>query len=362
MDTNIYQMHRKCFYAVFLCCIIFCSVSEVYGVSNMSLLKKDDFLNVVSSLNIKVSGGDFQMPEDGRIANNIIIDTNMGKILIRSYDTSQTKLETGNCEFEVRALNFLANVGCNVPIPLIFKDSKLIRTYGDIKVFAYKMIPGNRITVRNLTCSEINKIGEFLNTFVSYSSTFDIKGLQAVPYGDQGHIRKIFKITCDFCKELTDDELFTSMLEICGDENVSKQLKNTPHGIVHADFFDENIVFDGFTYGLIDFGDAYYGAVINDIVIGAMEFSVIDNIWNFEFLDSFLTPLSGWLARHSINSSFFIQLLRLNCIRFLCYTLRFSDYKNYKENPYYIRYKDLTVDSKIIKQVQLTFENICKKG
>lgn len=322
-----------------------------------------DFLNLVSDLPFNVSQNkNFEVPEDGRIANNIIMDTDIGKILIRSYDNSSTKLETGNCEFEVQALHFLSERGFNVPAPLHFKDATLIKTYGNTKVFAYRMIAGNRIKIDELSCPEISKIGEFLNSFISHSSAFKVTDFAKVPRGDQEHIRKIFEVTYKSCKELTQDELFSSMLELCKNEDISNQLKSTPNGIVHADFFDENIVFDGLTYGLIDFGDAYYGAVINDVVIGAMEFSVIDNTWNFEFLNSFLIPLSGWLARNDINTSFFIQLLRLNCIRFLCYTLRFSDYKNYKENPYYIRYKSLTLDNKIIQQVQSALENIYEKG
>lgn len=62
-------------------------------------------------------------------------------------------------------------------------------------------------------------------------------------------------------------------------------INDTPIGIVHGDYFFENILInkEKEVIGLIDFGDAYYGHLLNDIVIGVMEASVIDNgIFNLD--------------------------------------------------------------------------------
>lgn len=355
-------MIQNIFRVVFVINVVSCFTSEGCGVSSMSLLSKEDFQNVIFALNLKVSPeSEISIPEDGRIASNVVITTDIGKVLIRSYDTSDQKLETGNCEFEVSALKFLSDRGYNVPIPIAFKTSEFVRTYGTVKVFAYKMIPGDRVKLQNLTKDSISKIGDFLNKLISCPSPFVPEMSLNIPSGDQEHIRKIFDITRECCKELAKDKLFSSMLAICEDKKITEQLKKTPYGIVHADFFDENIVFDGCKYGLIDFGDAYYGAVINDIVIGAMEFSVIDEQWNLEFLENFLKPMSGWLLKSNVDSEFFMQLLNLNCIRFLCYTLKFSSYQDYDSNPYYIRYRNLTTNSKLQNDVRSVFEKVCEE-
>lgn len=355
-------MIQNIFRVVFVISVVSCFTLEGCSISNMSLLNKENFQDVISALNLKVSPeGELSIPEDGRIASNAIITTDTGKVLVRSYDTSDQKLETGDCEFEVLALKFLSNLGCNVPIPVPFKTSEFIKTYGTVKVFAYKMIPGDRVKLRDLTKDNISEIGDFLNRLISCTSSFVPERTLNIPSGDQEHIRKIFDITCERCKELTKDKWFSSMLDMCKDKKITEQLEKTPYGIVHADFFDENIVFDGYKYGLIDFGDAYYGAVINDIVIGAMEFSVIDEQWNLEFLENFLKPLSGWLLKSNVGNELFMQLLRLNCIRFLCYTLRFSSYQDYDSNPYYIRYKNLTTNSKLEKDVRSVFEKVCEE-
>jgi Ser/Thr protein kinase RdoA (MazF antagonist) len=98
-------------------------------------------------------------------------------------------------------------------------------------------------------------------------------------------------------------------------------LGKTPKGLVHGDFFFENVLSShGMLAGVIDFGDVYYGSLVMDIAIGSMEFAMKEGeVWDFDLHEQFLAANKGWLVAHNISFDLFHDVLLANCARFIAH-------------------------------------------
>jgi len=289
----------------------------------------------------------FTLPPKGRIASNAVIESKDGeKFLLRFYPEGceVDKLETGTVEFEVEALSFLASQGILVPNPLQSKEAKKLLKLDGIKAFAYKLIPGNCLEQKDLSSEVATKAGTLLMSMMKASEGFKLT-MDNPPRGDLSYILRISDIVKEKYPVLSDSESFKEMVDFVKELESKKQLEKTPLGIVHADFFFENIIISpkGDT-GIIDFGDVYYGHVLQDVVIGAMEFCVQeDTSWNMEMFTNFIAPLKPWLSENNVSFQLFYDLLKANCLRFAVYTLPsdLEENNSVEENGYIKRFKDL---------------------
>lgn len=297
-------------------------------------------------------------PDSGRIASNTIVQTEKGRVMVRFYPESMPdKLETGFVEFEVAALRFLASKGSRVPAPLSFTSGDYLKKEGVYKTFAYKLLPGKQVSMDSITEAQVGKIGTFLANMLETSSAFDKASVKGTPpTGDIPYISDILerRLSQDVYSGLSGHEEIKLMKEFLKKESLSKTLKRTPQGVVHADFFDENVlVNEQGVFSLIDFGDAYYGAVVQDAAIGCMEFSIRGEKWNLDFARTFLDPLKPWLSKNKISGGEFVDLIMLNCVRFMVYTLPFTleEGNILEKNNYLKRFKTLRTDSELRTQI-----------
>lgn len=307
---------------------------------------------------------DITIPENGRIASNICVDTHeMGMVMLRFYpkDYHEEKLETGSVDFEIETLYYLSSNGIPVPKPLLFSSSEYKIEENGIKIFAYQLIDGETLRITDLSNSIATKSGVFLRDMIQISQNYQPANL--APEGDLEFFLEIYKKLLAKYPELKKSIELKKMAVFT--ETVHKQgdLYKTPKGIVHADFFFENIVVkqDG-TLSAIDFGDAYYGHVLMDIVIGSMEFCVLENAeWDIEFFKSFLTPNCEWLSTNNVSSELFYSLLAANCLRFAVYTMphTIEDEQEVKENPYIHRFYQL-MESELKSQIECAYSSVVK--
>ncbi|MFU7503116.1 MAG: phosphotransferase [Candidatus Tisiphia sp.] len=289
--------------------------------------------------------GETTHPTQGRIATNITQDTDKGKLLIRIYPKQMPqKLETGHPMFEIESLNFYTNHGVNVPLPLKFGERLYYETENQI-IFGYFLIPGIPISQSELSVNLAKNIGEFLCNMLEISAQYSTKSSS----------EEAFKNSFDYILQIAEkiENKYPKLKEIDTWATMKESTKmhvnildGTPKGIVHADYFFENILRDenDNIIGLIDFGDAYYGYILHDLVIGAMEACVLeDEIWNLEILNTFLKATSSFLKSNSISFEQFFETLKADCLRFSVYTAPFTheDGKTFDNNPYINRYKNL---------------------
>ena len=307
------------------------------------------FDNILADLQLNIAG-EIKSSEHGRIAKNLITPTvECGNVLVRFYpcELDNVKLETGSVEFEVRALQILHEFNLPVPVPLLFiNDSRqYINRIGTFNVFAYKMLPGRPLKRQELTPETALACGQLLSRLIEAASNFVPLNGDYRSKGDIEHLIVIAGKLSTKHPELKENPRFIEMLRFTEQPSIHESLSQTPMGIVHGDFFHENVLVDDdsnhhvIPTGIIDFGDAYYGHLIMDICIGAMELSFVqDAELDLHCLREFLRPNMKWLVDNQIDCNLFIDLLLVNCFRFAMYT--YDDC--FDTNPYCKRFKDLS--------------------
>lgn len=319
---------------------------------------------VISKLKLTLKNEEYTTPSEGRIASNIIVDTyEHGKVMLRFYPRGcqDSKLESGFVEFEIAALDFLSKNGIKTPSPLYFDNEQPMLLENDVLIFAYKLLPGVCFGQKNLSVDLAQKSGSLLRNMLSISESFVPKKGEKIPDGDINHIRKIYSLILDKYPQLRGNQSFHEMFEHTFKPDMVKKLDQTPMGIVHADFFAENIVYDekSKSYGIIDFGDAYFGHTVMDIVIGAMEFCVLeDNSWDMNMFKAFIHENYAWLKKNNVDFEFFHDLLLVNCLRFAIYTLpsTLEEKAPVLSNAYVSRFFDLK-EEKLIKRIRLSYDS-----
>ena len=127
-------------------------------------------------------------------------------------------------------------------------------------------------------------------------------------------------------------------------------LNNSPLGIVHGDFFFENTLRtnDDNLVGVIDFGDCFFGSMLHDIAVGAMEFSVREGEQlDIEAFDAFLSPFSSWFAESATDLELFRTTLLANWVRYSTHLIalgldegeQLSSLVTIEYNPYVDRFQ-----------------------
>jgi Ser/Thr protein kinase RdoA (MazF antagonist) len=263
--------------------------------------------------------GSPRKPNEGRIATNLIIATQEeGDVLVRLYPSSYSRERV---QLEVETLDFLAKRQVPVPHLIPFQDSILVKEYEGRPVFAYKTIEGSSPSQADLSASLAEAAAKALNKLLGASSACTVAKGQ--PLNDGKFIANLFHHFTAADPELLVNQELQAMRDFLERSHCESWLETSMSGLVHGDYFFENIIVrDGGVVAIIDFGDVYHGRIASDLVVGAMEFSV-NTKEDFElgWMSAFLVPLTPWLCRLDLAPAMFLELLRLNCIRFAVYTL-----------------------------------------
>ncbi len=304
--------------------------------------------------------GEATSPDEGLIASNYFIDTvEKGQIVIRANELGENK----GVGFEVKALDFLGKHDAPVPNVLRFNDDSLEKHVDDKRVIAYTPIDGDTLGSDELdSCALATEAGSLLRNMIVPAALYEPDGTE--PDGDATFIKGITTEFLDKYPDLADHSFFKDAVANLVSENYAEALRTSPKGIVHADFFYENIIKrDDKLVGIIDFGDAYYGAILNDVVIGAMEFSVFEanEQWKPELFEAFLQPNADWLRKSGIDFDTFQATLLANCLRFAVYTLGFEreddSSASADENRYIQRY--FKFKETLSLQLRKSYETVC---
>ena len=307
--------------------------------------------------------GDIRPVGGGRIANNLLISTiEKGDIIIRAYPHAygETKVR-----FEVDVLRHLSERGCDVPCPLSLARNRKVHSallsLSDLEIFVYPALRGTTINQCELNKSLAGSAGKALATIASHSISFSAADL--MPQGDLGFIAGLLRAAKERDAALASHQITAEMEQVLSNAELVRALDATSQGIVHADFFFENILANdqrSEVTGVLDFGDAYYGAVVNDVVIGAMEFSVSDKeTWDISSWGAFIKENQTWLRREKFASQNMRKLLLANCIRFAMYTLPFSyaDGDSLEKNRYVRRFLNIT-NTKLGDELESSWKEI----
>lgn len=298
----------------------------------------DDLRDALSEFGLQLANSNITSPKHGRIATNLMVVTDNGDVFVRSYPASYAyeKVLT-----EVTALDYLSQKGVPVPAPIRNRQGDLVLRQEDgTALFLYKPLDGTTLSQDELSVSWAAQAGSMLNAFVCAAEYFEAR--PGMVDGDLDFIRGILQQLIAKTPAYGNLPVCQEMRALLDNPVLIEALAATPSGLVHADFFFENVVHqDGQLTGILDLGDAYFGKVLNDIVIGAMEFSVqSDGGWDAECLRAFVAPLKPWLSGHGIAADLCLNLMRANCIRFAVYTMPYTEQDGlaFDQNPYVQRF------------------------
>lgn len=330
---------------------------------------------VLNEIGISIKGT-FSCPKEGRIANNLIIDTfEYGLVFLRCYHLNSSKQKLGygtkRSHFELEALTFLSSEGAPVPSPLRFRNGKSYFENNEWFVFIYKVLEGETLNINLLSNKIAKSAGQLLHQIINMSSKYKPNGTE--PDGDLNYIREILKIFINRRQEYKDFALFKDLFHHLSNETIQKELDQTPKGLVHGDYFYENVLTkDGAIVAVIDFGDSYYGFLLTDIVIGSMEFSIkADEEWDMNYFQNFINGNKIWLIKHNISFELFYYLLLANCIRFIAHIFNLDQDKldensipknriNFEDNIYvhrFYKFQEKDFYNKMKKSFEIALTN-----
>jgi Ser/Thr protein kinase RdoA (MazF antagonist) len=279
---------------------------------------QEEFVKILQGLGLTPSGSQ-RKPKEGRIATNLIVATcEQGDVLVRLYPSSYSHERV---KLEVEALVFLAKRQVPVPQLIPFLDSVFVKEFEGRFVFAYKITDGSSPSQSDLSASLAEKAARALGSLLDASTAFADPKRQ--PVNEESFIANLFYQFTEMHPELRATPELQTMRAFLKRNSCEAWLGNSISGLVHGDYFFGNILIrDDKVVGIIDFGDAYYGHVVSDLVIGSMEFSVnAEEVFDLGWMAVFLRALAPWIDKLDLSPAMFLDLLRLNCIRFAVYTL-----------------------------------------
>lgn len=294
-------------------------------INNSMLEQAKSFL---SEFGIKAAVN-LDLASEGRIATNYIVRNSDDKsYILRIYDldsgwvNGRKRIEV---EFEARVLEF-AQGRSPVATPCLIRpeersDRPFIERGGKIAML-YRMLEGNSLQQSQLTKNAARKAGECMRAMIDALDDFEPD--PDTPDGGIPFIAEIAEGVRTRCPDLYEDERLSDMLQYVTNFPMTKDLDDSPRGVVHGDFFFENTLWDADNnlVGVIDYGDSFYGEKLHDIAIGAMEFSFGENEKMIDgAFDAFLSPFSSWFGETGTDKELFRAVLLANCVRFSSYLI-----------------------------------------
>jgi Ser/Thr protein kinase RdoA (MazF antagonist) len=257
------------------------------------------------------------------------------RTLLRVYPAERA---LGEVQFEWSILRRLQEVA--FPAPRVLSPSPFSVDQQLAGFFSF--IPGRALTEDDLDVWIATAAGDLLRRFHDALRGFLPSGVKE--RHDVTHIDGLIRDGCRSLPSAWADELARRYETDAKELLCSGEWDDLPLGVVHADYYCSNLIVDdhGRLAGLIDFDDAYHGTQFFDVAIGAMEFAAEEN----QTLD--VERLSGFLRGYGIRldqptSYRLVDAMRLNCYRFLCYTLALSVQmgEHFGENRYALRAANL---------------------
>lgn len=318
--------------------------------------------DILSQLGLTAVGA-LEHPHDGRIARNIIVPTlERSAVLVRAYPDIEVSalagLEYGaaRARFEARALAYMSSRGCHVPKPIPSATTgEPYSVIGRNVIIAYPLLPGHPIDIDELGAELVYNVAAAQAELLATAATFP--GRQSDPDGDEDYIHRILTAYAERAGTAGDADI-RMLLTYIDDKGTSSANATSPRGLVHGDFFFENVLHQGQEVtGIIDFGDAYVGRQVMDAATGAMEFAFDKNeLLRPGLLRSYLAGLREWLASHAISAASFNAALLANCVRFAAHTLTIGLDTGAPEEPAMNKYvrrfrRILQHDGKVIEHL-----------
>ncbi len=270
---------------------------SVYTAVNQQQLQ--DFLNLYSLGRLI----EFSGIQAGIENTNYRITSSQGDFILTIFES----LSTQELPCYLNLLNHLSRANFPAPQPQQCINTQFINTLVDKPAALFSCLPGESIEVASLAqCSEV---GEYLAKLhiVSKDSGFNKANLKNISACQQSFM-KIKSFLSDF-----DEELLSLELKF----QLNYPLPILPSGVIHADLFKDNVLFDkGNISGILDFYNACNDCFLFDIAVTCNDWCVDNNKVNSEKIKALLSGYQNIRELTEDEKSYFIIFLRRAALRF----------------------------------------------
>lgn len=234
--------------------------------------------------------------------SNYFVETTQGSFVLTLFET----LNIDELPPFIKLLSHLAYYRIPCPSPQLDKHAKSLRLLNNKPAAVFKRLSGVAIEQpTQLHCSQI--------------------GLQLAELHDctEHYHFPIISHVVDECKTLF-NQIDTQLTEIdralIQDELTFQTLnypENLPSGMIHADLFRDNVLFDGDKLsGILDFYSACKGTLLLDLAITANDWCYDNGVIHYEKMTALLSAYETLRPLHKQEKQHWQTLLRVAALRF----------------------------------------------
>lgn len=234
---------------------------------------------------------------------NYLLATTQGEFILTLYESLTVK----EIPRFLLLLDHLCHNNYPAPQPQTCRAGHKLRSLNGRPAALFKCLPGQSINIPSIVqCTEL---GEYLAKLHLYSSAFnfnkqnpkDLAGCQSVYYKIKSQLAK------------NDIALLNSELNF----QATYALPELPRGIIHADLFKDNVLFEqGRISGIVDFYDACTDSFLFDIAVTCNDWCVENETLNQQKLNAFLSGYQKCRTLHDDEIMHLPVFLRLAALRF----------------------------------------------
>jgi homoserine kinase type II len=195
---------------------------------------------------------------------NFFLTTTHGKFVLTLFE----KLQTQELPFYLNLMAHLSNHGIRCPRPMANLDNELLGELNAKPASIVTCLRGKAIDAPNI--GQCAQVGELLADMHLAGKTY--AGVMPNPRGPQWWSNTAPQIVPFLSKE--DQTLLTSEVKF----QSRYRFEDLPRGVIHADLFRDNILFDDSTLsGIIDFYFACVDVLLYDVAITINDWCITHN-------------------------------------------------------------------------------------
>ena len=276
----------------------------------------------------------FEGIDQGIDNTNYFVDTTEGSYVLTIFES----LENNDLPFFLELMSHLSKHGIPCAKPLPDKNNNYLQNLKGKPSAIVERLVGTTLIGSEASESQCQQVGMWLAKLHQASLSF--KKNRKNNRGKEW-FKKVSENLYPSIKE--EGSLLRSEIDYQSKQNT----KSLPKGIIHADLFRDNVMFDNSTLtGIIDFYSAYNGAFLYDIAVTVNDWCVKENgEIHLEKCKSLLHAYTSIRTIESKEHKYWSLLLRAAALRF--WASRLYD-KHFPKDGVIIHIKDPDIFKKIL--------------
>lgn len=267
---------------------------------------------------------------NGSVNTHYVVETKRGRFFVK-IDEVKSEVEVKQ---ELELLFYLKHQGCPCPLPIKSKKGKYYHEFHGKYLSVSRHIEGVELPLEALTSSHLEVLGHALADLHligrGYKKGIDNRFGFTKIVAIYREVRKLLPSHLKNIVRVLDDEV--SYLENYLDNNL-------PKGIIHGDFFPDNVKFKGSRLvGIVDFEAACRGKLIYDLATAVNALCYVDGRYRIDRFEPLITGYESLRPLSLPEWDSFPNELRFSALRFT--VTRIKDFYLRKADENQRTYKD----------------------